>query len=90
LDYLVMAVYLVGIFTAGMVLTRRAGRSIEHFFVGGRRMSWWRSAGSSVSISQSEAHCWATFSARRSFWPPRWLLWRKSAGDFGVSESRIG
>lgn len=41
LDYAILAFYLAGIFGAGLVLARRAGESIEHFFVGGRKMAWW-------------------------------------------------
>jgi Na+/proline symporter len=42
LDYGILAGYLVAVFGLGMLLTRRAGRSIEDFFVGGRQMPWGR------------------------------------------------
>ena len=41
LDLIVLGTYLVVIVTAGTVLSRRASRSIEDFFVGGRTMPWW-------------------------------------------------
>ena len=41
LDLLVVVAYLLLIFIAGMWLTRRAGRSVDDFFVGGRHMPWW-------------------------------------------------
>jgi len=41
LDLLVVVSYLLLIFIAGMWLTRRAGRSVDDFFVGGRHMPWW-------------------------------------------------
>jgi SSS family transporter len=41
LDYWVMGVYLLAVFVLGMVLTRRASRSVDDFFVGGRHLPWW-------------------------------------------------
>jgi len=41
IDYVVVVGYLAAVFLIGLVLTRRAGQSIEHFFVGGRGMAWW-------------------------------------------------
>jgi len=41
LDIIVVAIYLLLIFIAGMWLTRRAGQSVDEFFVGGRHMPWW-------------------------------------------------
>ena len=41
LDYTVIGLYLLLVFAAGLLLTRRAGQSLEHFFVGGRSLPWW-------------------------------------------------
>jgi Na+/proline symporter len=41
IDYAVIIVYLAAVFAIGLILTRRAGQSIEHFFVGGRGMAWY-------------------------------------------------
>lgn len=41
IDYVVIALYLGVVFAIGMALTRKAGQSMEHFFVGGRGMAWW-------------------------------------------------
>ena len=41
IDYAVIIVYLAAVFGIGMAFTRRAGQSLEHFFVGGRGMAWW-------------------------------------------------
>jgi SSS family transporter len=41
LDLAVVAAYLLLIFSAGMLLTRRASRSVDDFFIGGRHMPWW-------------------------------------------------
>lgn len=41
LDYLVLIGYLGLIFFVGLRLTKRAGESMETFFIGGRGMSWW-------------------------------------------------
>jgi len=41
LDYGILAGYLAAVFGLGLLLMRRAGRSVEDFFVGGRQMPWW-------------------------------------------------
>ena len=41
LDYVVIISYLAIVFAMGVVLTKRAGQSVENFFVGGRGMPWW-------------------------------------------------
>jgi SSS family solute:Na+ symporter len=41
LDYTIIGLYLLLVFAAGLVLTRRASQSLEHFFVGGRSLPWW-------------------------------------------------
>ncbi len=41
IDLIIVVTYLLLIFVAGIWLTRRAGRSVDDFFVGGRQMPWW-------------------------------------------------
>ncbi len=41
LDIGVIGVYLLVVLGAGVILTRRAGRSVDDFFVGGRTLPWW-------------------------------------------------
>ena len=41
IDYVVIVGYLGAVFLIGLLLTRRAGQSVEHFFIGGRGMPWW-------------------------------------------------
>jgi len=41
IDWAVVGLYLLLVFAAGVALTRRAGRSVEDFFVGGRGLAWW-------------------------------------------------
>ncbi len=41
LDMIVVVAYLLLIFIAGLWLTKRAGRSVDDFFIGGRHMPWW-------------------------------------------------
>ncbi len=40
-DYAVIAVYLAVVFLFGVLWTRRASRSVDDFFVGGRGLPWW-------------------------------------------------
>ena len=41
IDYVVIVSYMAVVFAMGVVLTKRAGASVENFFVGGRGMPWW-------------------------------------------------
>jgi SSS family solute:Na+ symporter len=41
IDLVIIALYLVGIVTAGIMLTRRASRDIESYFLGSHRIPWW-------------------------------------------------
>lgn len=41
IDYTVLVVYLVGLAAMGVWLARSAGKSAEHYFLGGRSMPWW-------------------------------------------------
>lgn len=41
IDYVVLGVYLVALAGMGLWLTKRAGQSTEHYFLGGRAMPWW-------------------------------------------------
>ncbi len=45
LDLIIVALYLLLIFTAGLLLTRRASSSVDEFFIGGR--GWSRIAAAS-------------------------------------------
>ena len=41
LDYAIVVAYLAALAVIGAVIARRAGRSTEHYFLGGRSMPWW-------------------------------------------------
>jgi Na+/proline symporter len=41
LDYAVIIVYLVITLLIGFILTKRASKSIDDFFLGGRKLPWW-------------------------------------------------
>src|SRR5664279_1985741 len=40
-DYLIIAVYILGSFAIGNYYMRRAGSSLDEYFLSGRRTSWW-------------------------------------------------
>jgi solute:Na+ symporter, SSS family len=41
LDYFIIALYFLVLITIGLVLKKRASKSIEDYFIGGRNMPWW-------------------------------------------------
>ncbi|MDX9755741.1 MAG: sodium:solute symporter family protein [bacterium] len=41
IDFLIMAIYFVGILLIGVLFSRRAGKGIEEYFVSGRSLPWW-------------------------------------------------
>ena len=51
LDWLVVAVYMAITLALGLWLSRRASRSIEEFFVGGRSIPWWLAGTSMAAIT---------------------------------------
>jgi Na+/proline symporter len=40
-DYVIILGYLALSLTAGVIMTKRAGLSLEHYFLGGRTLPWW-------------------------------------------------
>lgn len=40
-DYLVMVIYFMILLFIGWYLKRRAAKSIEHYFLGGKKLPWW-------------------------------------------------
>lgn len=51
LDYIVIAVYFGITLSLGLALSRKAGRSMEEFFLGGRKLPWWLSGISMVATT---------------------------------------
>ena len=41
LDYSIISVYFLFLIVLGFVLSRKASASLEHYFLGGRRLPWW-------------------------------------------------
>lgn len=53
LDWLIVALFIVGSFVVGVVVYRRAGSSSSEFFLSGRTMSWWLLGTSMVATTFS-------------------------------------
>ncbi|HVE80110.1 MAG TPA: sodium:solute symporter family protein [Gemmatimonadaceae bacterium] len=51
LDITVVAVYMAATLALGLWLSRRASRSLEEFFVGGRSIPWWLAGASMAAIT---------------------------------------
>ena len=51
LDWAVVAVYMALTLALGLALSRRASRSLEEFFVGGRSIPWWLAGASMAAIT---------------------------------------
>lgn len=41
IDYAIIIFYLIATTIIGLVLTKRASKSLDHYFLGNRRMPWW-------------------------------------------------
>ncbi len=50
-DWVIMAVYLVMTISVGLYYARRAGKSTEEFFLGGRNLPWWLAGLSMVATT---------------------------------------
>jgi SSS family solute:Na+ symporter len=53
IDWGVVAVYAVVTLIVGLVFTRRAGRSLEQYFLSGRKLPWWLLGTSMVATTFS-------------------------------------
>src|SRR5919108_575355 len=51
LDWSVLAIYMALTLAIGLWLSRRASRSLEEFFVGGRSIPWWLAGASMAAIT---------------------------------------
>ena len=40
-DLSIIIVYLVGVVLLGMLVTKRASKNIQHYFLGGNVLPWW-------------------------------------------------
>ena len=81
LDWVVIAIY-GGITTAlGLWFTRRAGASVESFFIAGRTLPWWL-AGTSIAATwfATDAPLVAASLVRQQGIFGNWLWWYEAAG----------
>lgn len=51
LDYFIIALYMVFSLGVGVIFTRRAGKSVEEFFISGRALPWWLAGTSMVATT---------------------------------------
>lgn len=81
LDWLVIAIYGVATAALGLWFTRRAGQSVEDFFVAGRTLPWWL-AGTSIAATwfATDAPLAAASLVRQQGVFGNWLWWYESAG----------
>ena len=81
LDWLVIAIYGVVTVTLGLWFMRRAGTSVEDFFVAGRTLPWWL-AGTSIAATwfATDAPLAAASLVRQQGIFGNWLWWYEAAG----------
>lgn len=51
LDWLIIAIYFILSLVIGLVFTKRAGKNLTNFFLGGRNMTWWLAGVSMVATT---------------------------------------
>ena len=80
-DWIVVALYGVLTLSIGLRLARRAGRSVEDYFVAGRSLPWWI-AGTSIAATwfASDAPLATAALVRRQGVFGNWLWWYEAAG----------
>jgi SSS family solute:Na+ symporter len=52
-DWAVVGLYVLGSLAIGLYFRRRAGKSIEEYFIKGRNLSWWLVGVSAAAIPSS-------------------------------------
>ena len=80
-DWIVVALYGALTLSIGLRLARRAGRSVEDYFVAGRSLPWWI-AGTSIAATwfASDAPLATAALVRRQGVFGNWLWWYEAAG----------
>ena len=80
-DWIVVALYGALTLSVGLRLARRAGRSVEDYFVAGRSLPWWI-AGTSIAATwfASDAPLATAALVRRQGVFGNWLWWYEAAG----------
>ena len=80
-DWIVVALYGALVLSIGLRLARRAGRSVEDYFVAGRSLPWWI-AGTSIAATwfASDAPLATAALVRRQGVFGNWLWWYEAAG----------
>ncbi len=76
-DLSIIIVYLVGVVLLGMLVTKRASKNIQHYFLGGNVLPWWMLGVSNASGMFDVAGTmllvyWLTVYGMKSMWLP-WL-----------------
>lgn len=81
LDLLVIALYGAVVLVLGVVFARRAGRSVEDYFVAGRSLPWWV-AGTSIAATwfAADAPLATAGIVRERGLYANWLWWYEGAG----------
>ena len=81
LDWIVVGVYGAVVLAIGFGLARRAGASVEDYFVAGRSLPWWL-AGTSMAATRfaTDAPLATAALVRRQGVYGNWLWWYEAAG----------
>ena len=81
IDWVVVAIYGTITLAIGLGLARRAGRSVEDYFVAGRSLPWWL-AGTSIAATwfATDAPLATAALVRRQGVYGNWLWWYEAAG----------
>ncbi len=76
IDFVVIAAYFVLVISVGIYFSKRAGKSMEDFFLSGRRLPWWV-AGTSIAAMgfAADTPFMVTELVRRNGISGNWFMW---------------
>ncbi len=81
LDWAIIALYFAASAALGLAYTRRAGRSVEEFFLSGRSLPWWLAGTSMVATTfAADTPLAVTELVARHGIAGNWLWWNMAAG----------
>ncbi|OWY23801.1 sodium:proline symporter [Sphingobacteriales bacterium UPWRP_1] len=81
LDWVIIAAYLLLSFAIGLAVTKRAGKSLGHFFLGGRNLPWYLAGVSMVATTfAADTPLAVTELVGQSGISGNWLWWNMLAG----------
>ncbi|MDP8255750.1 MAG: hypothetical protein P9M14_08375 [Candidatus Alcyoniella australis] len=92
LDWGIVALYMLAVLGVGVFLSKRVGKNISEYFIGGRKLPWWIAGTSMVATTfAADTPLWVTGEIARHGIAGNWFWWNTIlSGFWGVVLTDLG